>query len=110
MLVRVVFTVARDKGVPYYVDMNVTLSLDDELVKKLRKIAVGRDTTLTAMIREYLEQVAAADAAFGRKRLGRGRWRGVSNSSSSRSGSGRGSEQSCMSAPDFLDTNVLVSA
>jgi len=33
---------------PLYVDMNVTLSLDDELVKKIRKIAVDRDTTLTA--------------------------------------------------------------
>jgi len=48
--------------------MNVTLSLEDELVKKVRKIAVDRDTTLTAMIRDYLEQVAAEDASFGRRR------------------------------------------
>jgi predicted transcriptional regulator len=43
--------------------MNVTLSLDDDLVKKVRKIAVDRDTTLTGMIREYLEKVASEDAA-----------------------------------------------
>jgi predicted transcriptional regulator len=48
--------------------MNVTLSLDDELVRKIRKIAVDRDTTLTGMIREYLEGIAAMDAASGRKR------------------------------------------
>jgi hypothetical protein len=39
--------------------MNVTLSLDDKLVKDVRKIAVERDTTLTGMVRAYLEQVAA---------------------------------------------------
>lgn len=48
--------------------MNVTLSLDDKLVKKVRKIAVDRDTTLTRMIREYLERVVAEDSASGRKR------------------------------------------
>jgi hypothetical protein len=48
--------------------MNVTLSLDPELVKKIRKIAVGRDTTLTGLIRENLERLAKEDAASGRKR------------------------------------------
>ena len=46
--------------------MNVTLTIDDELVKKVRKIAVERDTTLTALIRESLERVAAEEEAFGR--------------------------------------------
>ena len=55
-------------GFPYYGDMNLTLSLDDKLVKKVRKIAVERDTTLTGMVRGYLEELAAADAASGRKR------------------------------------------
>jgi len=55
-------------GFPYSVDMNVTLTLDDELVKKVRKIAVDRDTTLTGMVRNYLEQVAAEDAGSGRRR------------------------------------------
>jgi hypothetical protein len=48
--------------------MNVTLTLDDDLVKKVRKIAVDRDTTLTRLVREYLEKVAAENAASGRKR------------------------------------------
>jgi predicted transcriptional regulator len=48
--------------------MNVTLSLDDDLVKKVRKIAVERDTTLTALIRAHLERLAAEDAVSGRKR------------------------------------------
>lgn len=55
-------------GFPSYVDMNLTLSLDDELVKTVRKIAVERDTTLTGMVREYLEKLAAEDAATGRRR------------------------------------------
>ncbi|HTS51257.1 MAG TPA: DUF6364 family protein [Bryobacteraceae bacterium] len=48
--------------------MNVTLTLDDDLIKKVRKVAAERDTTLTAMIRSYLEQVASEDAATGRRR------------------------------------------
>ena len=48
--------------------MNVTLSLDDELVKIMRKIAVERDTTLTGLIRDYLEKLAADEAATGRSR------------------------------------------
>jgi len=41
--------------------MNVTLSLDDQLVKKVRKIAVDRDTTMTGLIRSYLESLATED-------------------------------------------------
>ena len=48
--------------------MNVTLSLEDELVKEVRKIAVERDTTLTGLVREYLEKLVAENAASGRKR------------------------------------------
>lgn len=48
--------------------MNITLSLDTALVKKLRKIAVERDTTLTGMVRDYLEKVAAEESASGRRR------------------------------------------
>jgi hypothetical protein len=33
--------------------MNITLSLDDKLVKDVRKIAVERDTTLTGLVRDY---------------------------------------------------------
>jgi hypothetical protein len=48
--------------------MNVTLSIEDELVKEVRKIAVERDTTLSGLVRSYLEQLAAENAASGRKR------------------------------------------
>jgi hypothetical protein len=48
--------------------MNVTLSLDDKLVKKVRKIAVERDTTLAGIVRDRLESLVAEDAAGGRKR------------------------------------------
>jgi predicted transcriptional regulator len=48
--------------------MNVTLSLDDDLVKKVRKIAVERDTTLTGLIRQNLERIVQEDSAGGRKR------------------------------------------
>lgn len=48
--------------------MNITLSLDDKLVKNVRKIAVERDTTLTGLVRAYLEQLAAEQAASGKKR------------------------------------------
>lgn len=48
--------------------MNITLSLDDKLVKDLRKIAIDRDTTLTGLVRDYLEKLAAENAVSGRKR------------------------------------------
>lgn len=48
--------------------MNITLSLDDKLVKELRKVAIDRDTTLTGLVREYLEKLAAENPTSGRKR------------------------------------------
>jgi len=42
---------------------NITLSVDEETIKKVRKIAIDKDTTLTAMVREYLESVADSDVA-----------------------------------------------
>jgi hypothetical protein len=36
--------------------MNITLSLDAELVKKAHKIAAERNSTLTDMLRDYLEK------------------------------------------------------
>ena len=59
---------ALNKAFPYYGMMNVTLTLDDDLVKQVRRIAVEQDTTLSAMIRSYLEQVASEDATRGRRR------------------------------------------
>jgi len=48
--------------------MNITLSLDEKLVKDVRKIAVERDTTLTGLVRSYLEELAREHASSGRKR------------------------------------------
>ncbi len=48
--------------------MNVTLSLDDDLVREVRKIAVERDTTLTGLVRAHLQELAAERAKSGRKR------------------------------------------
>lgn len=48
--------------------MNITLSLPDDLVKRVRKIAVDRDTTLTGLIREYLMEISRLDSRAGRKR------------------------------------------
>ena len=41
---------------------NITLSVDDEIIKKVRKIAIDKNTTLTAMVRQFLTSVAALDA------------------------------------------------
>src|SRR5947209_2506708 len=60
--------VTRVKGITYYVDMNLTLSLDDKVVKEARKIAIERDTTLTALIRDFLEELVSQDRFSGRKR------------------------------------------
>lgn len=59
---------AHNKGFPYYGYVNITLSLDEKLVRDVRKIAVANDTTLTGLIRAHLEQIAAEHAASGRKR------------------------------------------
>jgi len=48
--------------------MNITLSLDYKLVKEVRKIAVEQDTTLTGLVRAYLEQLAREHASSGRGR------------------------------------------
>ena len=60
--------VAQDKGSTYYGYMNITLSLPEDLVKRVRKIAVDRDTTLTGLVREYLTEIAKRDSMAGRKR------------------------------------------
>ena len=40
---------------------NITLSVDDEVIKKVRKIAIDKNTTLTQMVREFLVSVAERD-------------------------------------------------
>ncbi len=46
---------------------NITLSVDEEIVRKVRKIAIDRNTTLSAMVREFLESTAARDDAQRRQ-------------------------------------------
>ncbi|OIP49955.1 MAG: CopG family transcriptional regulator [Deltaproteobacteria bacterium CG_4_10_14_3_um_filter_60_8] len=48
---------------------NITLSVDETIIKKVRKIAIEKNTSLTAMVREYLEQMAARDGAEKQRRL-----------------------------------------
>ena len=59
---------AHNKGFPYYGYMNITLSLDEKLVKEVRKIAVDRDTTLTGLVREYLQKLAAENTKRDRQK------------------------------------------
>ena len=49
--------------------MNITLNIDEDIVRKVRKIAIDKDTTLTAMVRDYLTWLADSDAAEQRERL-----------------------------------------
>ncbi len=44
--------------------MNVTLTLPDDLVRTCRKIAAERDTTLTGLIRQHLQELVADPAAL----------------------------------------------
>ncbi len=36
---------------------NITLAIDEDLLKKARKIAIDKNTTLTHLIRNYLHQL-----------------------------------------------------
>jgi hypothetical protein len=63
----IIFT--HNKGFTYYGCMNITLTLDDQLVKEVRKIAVERDTTLTGLVRAYLQDLAAQEANSAKVRL-----------------------------------------
>jgi predicted transcriptional regulator len=40
---------------------NITLALEEEIVRKVRKLAVERNTSLTALVRETLRQLAARE-------------------------------------------------
>ena len=51
--------------------MNITLSIDEEVVKKVRRIAMDKDTTLTALVREYLTSVANSDAVDRKEQVAR---------------------------------------
>ena len=42
---------------------NITLSVDDDVIREVRKTALDRNTTLTQMVRDFLTSVAARGAA-----------------------------------------------
>lgn len=44
----------------------MTLTLEGEIVRKIRRIAAQRDTTLTGLVRDYLTQLAQADETADR--------------------------------------------
>ena len=46
---------------------NITLSVDEEVIRKVKKIALDRNTTLTAMVRDYLNALAARDEMARRR-------------------------------------------
>ena len=37
---------------------NITMTIDEHLLKRVRKLAVEKNTTLTALIRSFLENMA----------------------------------------------------
>jgi hypothetical protein len=49
---------------------NITLKVDDEVIRKVRKIAIDKKTTLTQMVREYLNLVAERDSDKKNRTLG----------------------------------------
>jgi len=40
-----------------YVSKNLTLTLDEDLLRAARKVAIDRNTSVNQMVREYLERV-----------------------------------------------------
>jgi hypothetical protein len=59
---------ARNLELSYYASMNITISVDEKIIRKVRKIAVERETTLTALVRGYLEKLAAEASTPGSKK------------------------------------------
>jgi hypothetical protein len=86
-------------------EMKITLSLDDDVVRQVRKIAAERGATLTELLRQYLKTLAAENAEPGRKQRELEALDGPSRDSSSRSGSEPGPEPISMNAPEFLDSD-----
>ncbi len=41
---------------------NITLTIDDDIIKKVRKIAIDENSTMTAMIRDYLQSIAERES------------------------------------------------
>lgn len=48
--------------------MKITLSLDEKLVKEVRRIAIERETTVRGLVRAHLQELVAEHARSDRKR------------------------------------------
>ena len=48
---------------------NITLSVDDQVIREVRKVAVDKNTTLTNMVRGFLESVCARSEASKQQAL-----------------------------------------
>lgn len=48
---------------------NITLAIEEEVVKKVRKLAVERNTSLTGLVREALRQLAAREDLRAEERI-----------------------------------------
>jgi ubiquinone biosynthesis protein UbiJ len=47
---------------------NITLSVPDELLQQARVVAAKRKTTVNAMVRAFIEEVAQTETALERRR------------------------------------------
>ncbi|MCF6236219.1 MAG: DUF6364 family protein [Gammaproteobacteria bacterium] len=50
---------------------NITLNIDDEVIKKVRKIAIDENSTMTAMIRDFLQSVAERENPEKERKINR---------------------------------------
>ena len=49
--------------------MNITLDIDEDVVRKVRKIARDKDTTLSGMVNDYLTGLVQGDADARQERV-----------------------------------------
>ncbi len=49
---------------------NITLSVDDEVIRKVRKVAIDKNTTLTQLVRDFLESECARSDTAKEQALG----------------------------------------
>jgi hypothetical protein len=86
--------------------MNVTLSIDDEVLSRAQELAARRGTSVDQLIRDYLQNFtskpSAEETIAGLEEL----WHTSPGDSSGRTWN----REDCMSVPTFVDTNVLVYA
>jgi predicted transcriptional regulator len=48
---------------------NITISIDDDLLKKAKKIAIDRDTSFNGLIREYVKELVLREEKFRRLQI-----------------------------------------